>query len=354
MPLLIRHNGGNTLNEAATESPLHITQLDLPICCEPTGLSCVATYILLELHATDNISQVSNLTEKRLSITAQTYAIEAFACFNLEHLKEFPRDSFLPFVFGSRDVRDLRRRFLVLIMEEQCMVICGEWDCGGGASWDFVIDERQMARLVPLYEGISLVELEGNVLKEFRVQEGDFKHMKVRGAMNLFAKFEKVEKQEGSEHIDDSGMGFVTPARVIRKESFVGSGVSKEACASTGVSKLDVVNHEDEEFVRAVEKVEETIKSRSRQKRDSEQGSRSQSLEGTVDGSGDVDERDIRPRGYDKEFWSPLLKGDFGGSNAVDVVYNADEIVAGLTKKDGLRTYMCTINNAFDHMVEVG
>ncbi|CAN6824974.1 unnamed protein product [Brassica oleracea] len=92
MPLLIRHNGGNTLNEAATESPLHITRLDLPICCEPTGLSCVATYILLELHATNNISQVSNLTEKRLSIAAQTYAIEAFACFNLEHLKEFPRE----------------------------------------------------------------------------------------------------------------------------------------------------------------------------------------------------------------------------------------------------------------------
>lgn len=39
------------------------------------------------------------------------------------------------------------------------MVICREWDCGGGASWDFVIDKRQMARLVPLYEGISLVEL---------------------------------------------------------------------------------------------------------------------------------------------------------------------------------------------------
>ncbi|KAF3546356.1 hypothetical protein DY000_02009172 [Brassica cretica] len=76
MPLLIRHNGGNTLNEAATESPLHITRLDLPICCEPT----------------DNISQVSNLTEERLSIAAQTYAIEAFTCFNPEHLKEFPRE----------------------------------------------------------------------------------------------------------------------------------------------------------------------------------------------------------------------------------------------------------------------
>ncbi|KAF3534595.1 hypothetical protein DY000_02039804 [Brassica cretica] len=75
MPFLIRLNGGEALNEAATESPLQITRLDLPICCEPT----------------DNIAQVSNLTEERLSIAAQTYAVEAFACFNPEHLKEFPR-----------------------------------------------------------------------------------------------------------------------------------------------------------------------------------------------------------------------------------------------------------------------
>ncbi|CAN6917057.1 hypothetical protein HID58_042778 [Brassica napus] len=75
MPFLIRLNGGEALNEAATESPLQITRLDLPICCEPT----------------DNIAQVSNLTEERLSIAAQTYAVEAFAYFNPEHLKEFPR-----------------------------------------------------------------------------------------------------------------------------------------------------------------------------------------------------------------------------------------------------------------------
>lgn len=37
MPLLIRHNGGKTVNEAAVASPLPITRLDLPLCCEPTG-----------------------------------------------------------------------------------------------------------------------------------------------------------------------------------------------------------------------------------------------------------------------------------------------------------------------------
>ncbi|KAG5414782.1 hypothetical protein IGI04_002349 [Brassica rapa subsp. trilocularis] len=73
MPFLIRLNGGDALNEAATESPLQLTRLDLPICCEQK----------------DNMAQVSNLTEERLSIAAKTYAVEAFACFNPEYLKEF-------------------------------------------------------------------------------------------------------------------------------------------------------------------------------------------------------------------------------------------------------------------------
>ncbi|CAN6860863.1 unnamed protein product [Brassica oleracea] len=115
---------GKDLNEAAMESTMPITRLDLPFCCEPTGvtvplyvpnlyricvprhniffslasfrvyiyarLSCVATHILLELHATDNMQQVANLSEETIAIAAQTYAVEAFAAFNPEHLNDFP------------------------------------------------------------------------------------------------------------------------------------------------------------------------------------------------------------------------------------------------------------------------
>lgn len=45
-----------------------------------------------------------------------------------------------------------------------------------------------------------------------------------------------------------------------------------------------------------------------------------------------MDDRDVRPRGYDKEFWTTLLKNDYLGSNAVKVVYNEDEIVDDLLK----------------------
>nr|VDC76394.1 unnamed protein product [Brassica rapa] len=65
MPFLIHLNGGDALNEAATKSPLQLTRLDLPICCEQKGM---------------------------LSIAAKTYAVEAFACFNPEYLKEFPKE----------------------------------------------------------------------------------------------------------------------------------------------------------------------------------------------------------------------------------------------------------------------
>ncbi|CAN6869053.1 unnamed protein product [Brassica oleracea] len=65
MPLLIRQNGGKDLNEAAMESAMPITRLDLPFCCEPTGIIvCCNPY--------------------------PTYAVEAFAAFNPEHLNDFP------------------------------------------------------------------------------------------------------------------------------------------------------------------------------------------------------------------------------------------------------------------------
>lgn len=67
----------------------------------------------------------------------------------------------------------------------------------------------------------------------------------------------------------------------------------------------------------------------------------------------EVDERDIRLQAYDKEFWSTVLNGDYGESNAVNFIYNEDELVDGLTKKTGPRQYKCT-TNVFYHVVEVG
>ncbi|KAH0869118.1 hypothetical protein HID58_076140, partial [Brassica napus] len=275
-------------------------------------------------------------------------------------------------------------------MEDQCMVMCGEWVCDNGGKWDFVLDKRQMARLIPLYEGMSLRELQGNVLREFGVEEGLFvaalsywppsslelatgiktppvlltsdgalryflQHLRVKRGMNLFVRFERSSTD--NDFVDDSGMGFVTPVTCKPKLSscttrkstaFVWPATSKLSSCSTQKKALfvtpetckpkvssassshcfgttegprdarkespektpnvRVVNLEEMEFVREVERVEEVINCGSAFRQE-------EVLGGSNVGEDAVDERDVRPRGYDKEFWSPLLKDDFWGSN---------------------------------------
>ncbi|KAH0862102.1 hypothetical protein HID58_079313 [Brassica napus] len=266
------------------------------------------------------------------------------------------------------------------------MVMCGEWVCGNGGKWDFVLDKRQIGRLVPLYKGMSLRELKGNVLREFGVDEGLFaaslsywppsslelatgirtppviltsdgairfflQHLRVKGAMNLFVGFVR-NSPDKDEYIDDSGMGFVTPIPMKPKGPLnVGIGSSRRSFVSSKAPKPPIVNLEDVEFVREVERVEEEIKGGSAFGKEPTLSGSSLGEDYVVD---EVDDRDVRPRGYDQEFWSPLLHGDFAGSNPVNVIYNEDEIVENLTKKSGPYRYTCTTNDAFDHVVEVG
>lgn len=268
------------------------------------------------------------------------------------------------------------------------MVMCGDWVCGDGCKWEFVVDKRQMARLVPISESIALKELQESVLREFGKEEklwepvlsywtptsfeiatgirtppvqltsdGAIKyfvqHMKVKGAMNLFVRFERNVTFSEKDNVDDSGMGFVTPVAFGPKSSSkLGSGTSNGGYVSTGASKSNIVDLQDVEFLSEVDRVEEVIKG-------GIEGGKGEALSQSSVGEEEtvveeVDELDVRPRGYDEDFWSPLLKTDYKGSNAVNVIYNEEEIVAGLTKSSGPRRYTCTTNDAFDHVVEVG
>ncbi|KAF3569658.1 hypothetical protein F2Q69_00063959 [Brassica cretica] len=89
LPLLIRRNGGKALNDAAMENPMPITCLDIPFLCEQTGLPCVATLVLMELYASQNLADAENIMEDDLAIAAMTYAVENFSTFNPDHLQEF-------------------------------------------------------------------------------------------------------------------------------------------------------------------------------------------------------------------------------------------------------------------------
>ncbi|CAN6932253.1 unnamed protein product [Brassica oleracea] len=128
-----------------------------------------------------------------------------------------------------------------------------------------------------------------------------FEHLKVRGSMNLFAR-------------TDSGMGVGFHTHVIDKKHSDG-GFRENGGNVSSVGK---------------------------------------GIDSDYSGPEEIDERDVRPRGYDYEFWEPLIVGDLGCSNSVEVVFN-DKEAGGLVKmEEARRPYSCYTNNAFDHMVDPG
>ncbi|CAN7014105.1 unnamed protein product [Brassica oleracea var. botrytis] len=185
-------------------------------------------------------------------------------------------------------------------MDENCMVLSGDWVCGDVGTCDFVIEKNRMGCMVQIYDSIGCKELEGNVLREFKLDEGRFRvslsywpptsfelatgirtpsvlitnegpvkylcqHQKVKGGMNLFAKFELKTDNVDNEVVDDSGMGYVSSeaARFVEKRD-LGCGSSKKGYLSSAASKTrSRVNDiaDDDELVREVEKLEEKIMS---------------------------------------------------------------------------------------------
>ena len=160
------------------------------------------------------------------------------------------------------------------------MVLSGDWFCSDVGTWDFVIEKNRMGRMVEIYEGIGCKELEGNVLREFKLDEERYRvslsywpptsfelatgirtppvlitnhgavkyfceHQKVKGGMNLFAKFELKTDCVDTEVVDDSGMAFVSPeaARFVEKRD-LGSASSKKGYVSSAASKNRVMNSE--------------------------------------------------------------------------------------------------------------
>ncbi|CAG7886852.1 unnamed protein product [Brassica rapa] len=217
---------------------------------------------------------------------------------------------------------------------------------------------------------MSLFELQRNVLREFCVEEGLFVAALSYwppSNLELATGIKTPPRTSSDDFVDDSGMGFVTPLTCKPKGTsklsscaskkntpFVWSATSKWSSCSTQkeapfvtaedcnpkvsggssshcfvtregptdapeeapeearrkIPTSRVVNGEDVEFVREVERVEEVINCGS-VFRHEEVLSGKNVLEDAVD---EVDERDVRPRGYDKDFWSPLLNDDYGGN----------------------------------------
>ncbi|KAL0710612.1 hypothetical protein Bca4012_017590 [Brassica carinata] len=267
-------------------------------------------------------------------------------------------------------------------MEGMCMVMCGSWFCGSDGKWEFVVDKKKMARMIPIEEGISIKELERRVLSEFKLEGGGngvsltywppdsqdlatgiktppvlltndgglkyfFTHMKI-GSMNLFATLERLG--EGDMEADCGvGVGFDTPVGDQKRP--VSGWEGKGRYVSSVGSKTNFINLEDVEFVKEVEKFEERMKSASNPTGVGDVSGCSEGVDSDYSGPEEIDERDVRPRGYDYQFWEPLIAGDLGGSDAVDAVFNK-EAEAVVKEEETRRPYSCYGNNAFDHMVD--
>lgn len=130
----------------------------------------------------------------------------------------------------------------------------------------------------------------------------------------------------------------------------------KEGYSSSAASKRKVISlGDDNDFVREVEKVEDIIKGNTSKGESSNDGVEIGCSVETYDGgivAADLNEIGLSPKGYCKEFWDLLIAGDFRGSNVVNVVFNEDKIVEGLSKKKGPHTYFCNTGSYFDHFVE--
>ncbi|RIA05146.1 hypothetical protein BRARA_K00569 [Brassica rapa] len=271
-------------------------------------------------------------------------------------------------------------------MEENCMVLSGDWVCSDVGTWDFVIEKNRMGRMVEIYDGIGCKELAGNVLREFKLDEERYgvtlsywpptsfelatgirtppvmitnhgavkyfcDHQKVKGGMNLFAKFELKTDSVDTEVVDDSGMAFVSPeaARFVEKRDF-GSASSKKGYVSSAASKNRVIHRgSDTRFDFVSEKAASLggmgdLGSGSSKKRNVTSPYKKSRVI-------DISDEDELVREVEKLEETIMSEGGKGGTSLGE---DESEIVEGLTKKKGPRTYFCDTKSCFDHYVEVG
>lgn len=60
---------------------------------------------------------------------------------------------------------------------------------------------------------------------------------------------------------------------------------------------------------------------------------------------------DVRPVGYDTEFWGPFINDEYGGSDAVEVMCSLRDV--GDERLNKMKEVLCSSNDAFDHTVIV-
>ena len=169
--------------------------------------------------------------------------------------------------------------------------------------------------------------------------------MKVSRTLNLFATFDNVGYATAAADCD----GFETPRCSTNQRKT--SAKRKAVDLSSVGSKTNFINFDDFQLVEEVEKFEERLRSESNRTGGGDCSGWSDCIDSDYSGPEEIDERDVRPRGYDVEFWEPLIVSDKGGSNSVEVVFNDKEANGVAKVEEGSRSDRTYSNSTFDRMV---
>ncbi|CAF1831465.1 hypothetical protein Bca4012_030201 [Brassica carinata] len=291
-------------------------------------------------------------------------------------------------------------------MADHCMVIPGEWT-SAGSLWEFVIDKKKMSRIVPVRAGMSLSELQSNVVQEFYTftdpapqsvlsywppnmkelatgfttppviltNDGAvsffFYHLAVYKTMNLFDTFHSEVVKPQDTQVDENA--YITPNQTFkphfnhfRPSSSSSSKISSFSLfdeeellqdAPLNPNSVNTTPHpippaephrvsvQDETLLCGEEMLEKMFK----EDPDHIPDTWLLEEEDTTEPESSQPPNPIPERGYDQDqdFWEPLIKESLGGSHST-------EVMAGIqVPKTASETYQSYVGNAFDHTVRV-
>ncbi|CAG7874432.1 unnamed protein product, partial [Brassica rapa] len=291
-------------------------------------------------------------------------------------------------------------------MTDHCMVIPGEWN-SSGSLWEFVIDKKKMSRIVPVRAGMSLSDLQTNIVQEFftftepapqavlsywppnmkelatglttppviLTNNGAvsffFHHLAVHKTMNLFVTFNSEVVKPQDTQVNEDAYPFVTPRQTLKPNfnPFRPSSSSSSKIPSFSLfdeeelieelpnnpTNVNTTPHpihpaepqrvsvQDETLLCGDEMLEEMFK----EDPDHIPDTWLLDEEDATEPESSQPPNPIPERGYDKDFWEPLIKESLGGSNAA-------EVMAGIeVPNTAPETYQSYGGNAFDHNVRV-
>ncbi|KAL0814386.1 hypothetical protein Bca101_070829 [Brassica carinata] len=259
-------------------------------------------------------------------------------------------------------------------MADQCMVIAGEWKTSDNGRWTFTIDKHYMSKIVPLSPMMTLLELQSNVLKEFYPNTEappsaalSYRPPNTKELATGISTPPVMLTHDGQ--VAENLFPFTTPNPPIQKTNnlfirFTGlSQPSTSAFKIPGFSLFD-----DEDFledtpippsntiapskIHRFSLIDETISCADEMfKKDPGNIADSCKTEQEEENGSETELplgfEDVQPRGYDHDFWDPLIDKDLGGSDV-------PEVMAGIhVPKTAPHIIHCTSSDAFDHTVLV-